>query len=98
MDIAEVAKIAGDALSRAEAAHDRLDELTGEVKDIRSLTAVMATANQKIDNLSSDVSEMKRDIKAISNRPSQWLDKLVAAAIGAIATGLVAAILKQILK
>ncbi len=98
MDIAEVAQTAGDALSSAKSAHHRLDELADEVKDIRGLTAAMATANQKIDNLTSDVGEMKDDIKVITGRPGQWWDKLVAAAIGAIATGFVAAILSLILK
>lgn len=80
------------------AAHDSLDELTGEVKDIRSLTAVMATANQKIDNLSSDVSEMKRDIKAITERPGKRWDSFTTAIITTLGASLIAAILALIFK
>lgn len=98
MDTAEIAQTAAQALDSAKSAHHRIDELTGEVKDIRGLTAAMATVNEKVDNLKSDMTEVKTDIKSISARPGQWWDKLVAAAIGAVLTGLIAAILKLIFK
>lgn len=98
MDTAEIAQTAAQALDSAKSAHKRIDDLTDEVKDIRGLTAAMATVNEKVDNLKSDMTEVKTDIKSISARPGQWWDKLVAAAIGAVSTGLIAAILKLILK
>ncbi len=98
MDTAEIAQTAAQALDSAKSAHKRIDDLTDEVKDIRGLTAAMATVNEKVDNLKSDMTEVKTDIKSISARPGQWWDKLVAAAIGAVITGLIAAILKLILK
>lgn len=98
MDIAEVAQVAGDALSSAKSAHHRIDALEAEVKDVRGLTIAMATVNEKVDNLKSDMDEIKTDVKTITIRPGQWWDKIIAAAIGAISTGIVVAILNVILK
>lgn len=96
VDTAEIAQTAAQALDSAKSAHHRIDELIDEVKDIRSLTAAMATVNQKVDSLTSDVDEIKSDVKSINGRPSRWWDTLVAAAIGAVATGFIAALLKFI--
>lgn len=98
MDVAEVAQTAAEALSSAKSAHHRIDELDSEIKDIRGLTAAMARVDEKVDGLEGDVKEIKSDVKAISARPGKWWDKLVAAAIGAVATGIVAAILAAILR
>jgi TPP-dependent trihydroxycyclohexane-1,2-dione (THcHDO) dehydratase len=90
--------IAQEALDSAKSAHRRIDGLEAEVKDIRGLTAAMARVDQKVDGLDSDVKEIKADVKVITSRPGKWWDKLVAAAIGAVGTGIVAAILAVILK
>ena len=90
--------IAQEALDSAKSAHHRIDGLETEIKDIRGLTAAMARMDQKVDGLDSDVKEIKAEVKAITARPGKWWDKLVAAAIGAVGTGIVAAILAAILK
>lgn len=98
MDITELAQQAGQALDSAKSAHHRINELEEEVKDIRSLTAAMARVDEKVDGLDSDVKEIKSDVKAITDRPGRWWNKLIAAVIGAIGAGIAAAILAQILK
>ena len=90
--------IAQEALDSAKSAHHRIDTLEAEVKDIRGLTAAMAAVNEKVDNLKSDVDEIKADVKGITSRPGRWWDKLIAAIIGAIGAGVAAAILAVILK
>jgi outer membrane murein-binding lipoprotein Lpp len=90
--------MAQEALDSAMSAHKRIDGLENEVKNIRNLTAAMARIDTKVDGLESDVKEIKSDVKAMTARPGQWLDKIIAAAIGAISTGIVAAILNVILK
>jgi hypothetical protein len=90
--------IAQEALDSAKSAHHRIDTLEAEVKDIRGLTAAMAAVNTKVDNLKSDVDEIKADVKGITSRPGRWWDKLIAAIIGAIGAGIAAAILAVILK
>lgn len=98
MDIDEVSKTASAALDSANLAHHRLDAVETEMKDIRSLTSAMAAVNEKVDNLKDDVIEIKADVKEITKRPMKLWDRLIAAAIGAIATGLVAAVLSLVLK
>jgi hypothetical protein len=90
--------IAQEALDSAKSAHRRIDGLEAEVRDIRGLTAAMAAVNEKVDNLKSDVDEIKADVKGITSRPGRWWDKLIAAIIGAIGAGVATAILASILK
>lgn len=98
MDETELTRLASQALDSAKSAHHRLDAVEAEVKDIRSLTAAMAAVNQKVDSLKSDVDEVKSDVKSLAGRPGQWWDKLASAAIGAIAAGFAAAILKLLFR
>ena len=57
-----------------------------------------AGAHDKIDNIKEDVEEIKQEVEKVTARPAQWWDKLIAAALGALASGIVAAVLTQILK
>lgn len=86
------------AYDSAQSAHKRIDELAKEVSDIHELTASIKVVSEKVDTLTDDMSEIKSDVKQFGQRPAQWWDKLVAAAIGAIGSGLVGALLAGILK
>jgi hypothetical protein len=90
--------IAQEALDSAKSAHHRIDTLEAEIRDIRGLTAAMAAVNEKVDNLKSDVDEIKADVKGITSRPGRWWDRLIAAIIGAVGAGIATAILALILK
>ncbi len=90
--------IAIEAKTAAASAHKRIDALVVEVKDLRNLTEAVIKINSKVDHLTVDMHEIKNDIKQVTSKPGQWWDKLIAAAIGACASGIVAAILTQILK
>ena len=81
----------GKALDAAASAHKRIDALEREVKDLRTLTLAIAKVDSKVDNI-------KEDVEKVTARPAQWWDKLIAAALGALASGIVAAVLTQILK
>lgn len=87
-----------EAIDSARSAHKRIDDLTKEVKDIHELTASMKAIHEKVEDLTGDMDEIKADVKKFSQRPAQLWDKLVAAAIGAIGSGLIGALLAQILK
>lgn len=91
---AEIAK----ALEEAKSAHNRIDSLEKKVEDIHELASAMAAMKVTVDNLTSDVGEIKAEVKKVSERPVQWWDKLVAAALGAIASGIIAAILANVIK
>lgn len=89
--------IAVQALDSAKSAHHRLDRLENEVKDIHDLAAAMAATRQEMSGVQADIREIKQSVSKLTARPGIWWDKLAAAAIGAVATGLVTAILAQIL-
>ena len=88
----------GEVISSASSAHKRIDAVEREVKDLRTLTLAIAKVDSKVDNIEEDVKEIKQEVQQVVSRPGQWWDKLIAAAIGACASGLVAAILAQVLK
>ena len=52
----------------------------------------------KVIELDKENREIKQEVEKVTARPAQWWDKLIAAALGALASGIVAAVLTQILK
>ena len=78
----------GKALDAAASAHKRID----------ALERAIAKVDSKVDNIKEDVEEIKQEVEKVTARPAQWWDKLIAAALGALASGIVAAVLTQILK
>ena len=90
--------LAQQAFDSAKSAHKRLDTLEKEVSDVPELATAMATVSTKVDGVVKDMEEIKTEVKKVSDRPKGWRDKLVAAVIGAAASGIVAAILAQILR
>lgn len=88
----------GQALDMAKSAHKRIDDVESEVKNLRTLTLAIAKVDSKVDNIKEDVEDIKKEVKQVSNRPLKVWDRLIAAAIGALASGIVAAILATILK
>ena len=89
MDVDEVAQTAKEALDSAKSAHHRLDDLAKEVKDIHTLTAAMATVNEKVDNLDKSMGELKSDVRAITGRPARFWDTLINTGMGAVIGALV---------
>lgn len=98
MDCEDAKLLVQQALDSARSAHKRLDGLEKEVSDIHELTASIKVVNEKVDNLTDHIDEIKDDVRKVSQRPAQWWDKLVAAMIGAAGSGLVGALLTLILK
>ncbi|MBQ3817401.1 MAG: hypothetical protein II802_03945 [Clostridia bacterium] len=81
-----------------KSAHHRINELSAEVKDMRELTNAVAVTARNVEVLQGDVTEIKQDVKNITSRPGKLWDKLIGGIIGAVATGIAAAILAFILK
>ena len=88
----------GKLISSVHSAHKRLDDQEKKLDDIHTLAVGVARLDEEMENIKADVGEIKGDMKKVAARPGQWWDKLIAAAIGAVASGLVAAVLTQILK
>ena len=74
-----------------------MERLEKEVKGSHDLAAAMAATRQEMSGVQADIREIKQSVSKVTARPGIWWDKLAAAAIGAAATGIVAAILAQIL-
>ena len=81
-----------------KSAHHRIDGMESEIKDMRDLTTAVAVTARNVEGLQNDVTEIKADVKSITARPGKLWDILEGASIGAIAAGLVAAVLSLILK
>lgn len=86
------------AIESAKAAHKRIDSMESHIKDLTVLTSAVASLQTETKEIKVDVVEIKTDLKQVTARPAQWWDKLIAAAIGACGSGLVATILAQILR
>ena len=88
----------GKLVSSVHSAHKRLDEQAKKLDDIHTLALSMARLDGEMKEIKTDVSEIKDGMKKVAARPGQWCYKLIDAAICAVASGLVAAVLSQILK
>ena len=93
MEQEEILLQATRALESARSAHKRIDAVAREVSDIHELAAAMARVNTKVDDLINDMGEIKGEVKKVTERPGMWWDKLIAAALGAIAAGIVGAVI-----
>ena len=89
--------LAIQALDSARSAHHRLDRLESDIKDIHDLATAMAATQQEVTGVQADIREIKQNVSALTKRPGKGWDKLVGAAIGAVAAGLVGAFLTLLL-
>ena len=76
----------------------RFQEHSQTIEDLRNLAIGITRMDGEIKCIKNDVQAIKEGIKQNSARPRMWLDKIIAAAIGAVTSGIVAAILSQVLK
>lgn len=90
--------IAQEALDSAKSAHKRIDALEHDVGDLRDLTVAVRNMGTKIEYVEKGVAEIKADVKAITTKPGKLQDKIVAAVVAALATGLIGAALALIVK
>ena len=88
----------GELTSSVKSAHKRLNDFEKKLDDIHTLALAVARLDEEMENIKTDVCEIKDDVKKVTARPGQWWDKLIAAAIGAVASGVVAAVLSQVLR
>ena len=86
------------ALDSAKSAHKRIDTLEHEVGDLRDLTVAVKNMGTKIEYVEKGVAEIKADVKAITAKPGRLQDKVIAAVVVALATGLIGAVLALIVK
>jgi hypothetical protein len=69
-----------------------------EIAYLDELVVSVKLLTEKMTVLSSNVDEMKTEMKEITKRPMQWWDKIVSGVIAAITSGFVALIISNIFK
>ena len=94
----DIERLAQEACDSAKSAHHRIDNLEREVGDLRTLTVAVGKIGERLDRVKDDVDEIKIEVKSINGKPGKLQDKLVAAALTALATGLIGAVFALILK
>ena len=93
MDQEDVAQMAREALDSARSAHHRLDELGKQVADVHSLAVAMGQMGERVEGLKGDMADVKKAVDKISGRPGRLWEIVESAVIGAIAAGVVGAII-----
>lgn len=81
-----------------KSAHKRIDRLEVELQETRKLTEAVIKMTERLEGLTKDMDEVKRDVKALSARPAKLWDKIAFTAVGAIAASVVGAVMYLILK
>lgn len=81
-----------------KSAHKRIDKLEAKVEDINLLATSIAVVDEKVKRVGHDVSEIKESVSKITDIPIKRYEKFIGGAIGALATGLVGAIIALILR
>ena len=89
--------ILGAMKSSLEGAHKRINRLEEEVKSQRELTKAVVRLAERVDSIGSDMEKMQNLMYQVISRPSKRWDTLIAAALGALASGVVARLLAVIL-
>lgn len=81
-----------------KSAHKRIDRLEVELQETRKLTEAVIKMTERLEILTKDMDEVKKDVKALSARPAKLWEKVVFTAVGSVVTALVASIMYLILK
>ena len=93
MDQEDVAQMAREALDSARSAHHRLDELGKQVADVHSLAVAMGQMGERVTGIKDDVESIKKSLQKVSDRPGHLWEIVESAVIGAVAAGVVGAII-----
>ena len=84
--------------SRSKSNMKRLNALEDKVENLHELTLAISQVSSEVKGIRTDMEEVKEEVKRVTGRPGQWWDKLVAAGLGALASGIVAAVLANVIK
>lgn len=84
-------------------AYNRLDDVEGEVKDIKTDNKILHEMNKNIAVLATNyeyqgkkIDCIEIDIKELKGKPSKRMDTIVTVAITAVITGIIAFIVSKI--
>ena len=82
---------------RSKSNSHRLDKLEGKVEDLSGIVATLQVFDQRMGNLEEEEKETRKEVKGLRDdiqtlmqKPAKRWETIVAAAISAIVTGLIA--------
>ena len=84
--------------ARAQSNTHRIDKLEKMADAIHEQNEILAKMVVQLENNNNQIGELSKRVGVIENRPGALWDKLVGGVVGAIATGLVVALLAVIIK
>lgn len=87
-----------EALMSAKSAHHRLDRLETEVNDLQKLTEAVAVTASNVSRLQEDITDMKKDVKALAAIPAKRWDQVIGYVMAALASGIVGVIIGAVFK
>jgi chromosome segregation ATPase len=82
--------------ARAKGNTRRIEELEQRLGELRPVVTAVATMDLRIARIEADVREIKSELRALCSRPANHWNRLLDAALGALAAGLVAFALVQL--
>lgn len=62
----------------------RIDEHDEQLKELSNVYVALTKMDNKVTNVETDVSEMKKDIKDIKDKPGKRLEQIIGYILGAI--------------
>ena len=98
MTAEDTAKMASEALQRAKSAHHRLDVVETEIKDARALVSAVARMDEKIGGMQEDITEVKSNVKELTEQPGKRWESVIGAVITGIVGTLLGAVMALVLK
>ena len=85
METERIIKELTETAARSRSNTRRLDALELRQSNLEALTKSVAVMQTKQEQIETDVTEIKTDVKALRDRPGKWWEALVLALISAAA-------------
>ena len=95
MDEVQVEHRLADVEQRGKSNTHRIDELAREQKALNELATSVALMTQEQKDIREDLSEVKRDVKTLTNLPAKRWNDVIEKIVWLVLGGAVAALLAQ---
>ena len=92
----ERAKELFTTMESAKSAHKRIDTLEKKVEDLTGLHLAVCRIAEKVDGVAQDISEVKKEMKEVREKPGKRWDKMITQIISLITAALIGIILAKL--
>lgn len=83
-------------MESARSAHKRIDTLEKKVEDLTGLHLAVCRIAEKVDGVAQDISEVKKEMKEVREKPGKRWEKTVTQILSLIIAALVGLILARL--